>query len=608
MIHYTVSIANAHAHHFEVACTITQPAPRGQLLSLPAWIPGSYMIRDFARNILWLQAQSNGQPVAVEKLDKQQWLCDPCDGPLTITYRIYAWDLSVRSAHLDQTHGFFNGTSLFVSIEGQTEVPHWVTLKKPEGLAWSVATTMPPLEVDMDGWGRYQCDDYDALIDYPVEMGVFDWFNFDVCGVPHAIVLTGSHNADGARIAHDLARICEHHSRFFGEENPPVDEYLFLTMVVGDGYGGLEHRDSCALICSRDDLPRKGEEEVSEGYRKFLGLCSHEYFHLWNIKRIKPAAFTPYQLDAETYTRQLWAYEGITSYFDDLALVQCGLISRQSYLELQGQTLTRLQRNRGQALQSVTESSLDAWTKFYKQDENANNAIVSYYTKGAVIALMIDRYIRQQSGHTRSLQQVMQQLWQYFGKPGIGTEEASIEWLCHQAAGGEIPLLESMLYSTEPLEVAPLLKAFGIQWQLRPTLSGSDQGGTSASSIPQSWLGAHFKTVPHGLEVTRITDEGPAQQAGISAGDRIIALDQLQVSEETLKNALYQRPPGSSLRVHLFRRDELMELEVTLQAAPTDTVVLQAMEAPTAEQTHAQQQWLGVNRSTGEMKTHDTEH
>jgi len=598
MVHYNVRIENPHAHHFGVSCTISEPDPAGQQLSLPAWIPGSYMIRDFARNILWLKAESEAGPLEIEKLDKQQWRCAPCEGPITLHYRIYAWDQSVRSAHLDQTHGFFNGTSLFLSVTGQEQTPHQVTLNAPDQLAWRVATTLPATEVDAEGWGSYHCESYDALIDYPVEMGSFERIDFSVCGIPHALILSGHQDADHQRLAADLTRICEQHSHFFGDDTPPVEQYLFLTTVVGEGYGGLEHRDSCVLICSREDLPHKGETEISDHYPQFLGLCSHEYFHLWNIKRIKPALFTPYQLQSESYTRQLWAYEGITSYFDDLALLECGLIEPDRYLQLLGQTLTRLQRSLGKNIQSVTDSSLDAWSKFYKQDENANNAIVSYYVKGAAIALMIDLSIRQQTQHQASLQQVMQQLWQQHGKSGVGTEEETIENLCRETAGGELSFLQSALYSTEPLLIEPLLQQFGIDWQLRPTTSNKDKGGISEESLPQCWLGASLKAAEGGLEVLRITDSSPAQQAGISAGDRIIALDQLQATEGSVKSALYNRAPGSTLQIHLFRRDELLEMVVTLQAAPADSVVLQQIASADDNQLQARLQWLGEDGTT----------
>ncbi len=593
MIHYTVSIHNAHAHHFLVVCSIDNPDPAGQELSLPAWIPGSYMIRDFAKNLLWLNASADGEELATEKLDKQRWRCAPTQHPIEIIYLVYAWDLSVRTAHLDQTHGFFNGTSLFLAVERQREEPHQVTLRPPEEFEWQVATTLPVERVDERGWGSYRCASYEELIDYPVEMGTFDRIEFGVCGIPHALILTGQHNADLDRLATDLTAICEHHVHFFGDPTPPVEQYLFLTMVVGEGYGGLEHRDSTALLCSREDLPQKGVPGITERYRKFLGLCSHEYFHLWNIKRIRPEAFTPCQLDSERYTRQLWAFEGITSYYDDLALVQSGVISRESYMELLGETLTRLQHNRGRDIQSVTDSSLDAWTKFYKQDENGGNAVVSYYTKGAVIALMIDLHIRQQSNHQRSLRDIMHRLWVEYGQQNRGVPEGTIERICNEVAGEEIPFLQDALYTTAHLPIRPLLEPFGIRWRDRPAISRQDSGGKWIDSQPSCWLGTDLMPDYQGLKVARIQDGSPAQLAGVAAGDRIIALDQLQADEKSVQNALYRRQPGDKMAIHLFRRDELMELTITLAAPPRDTVVLELAAEMDPAARRSQEVWLG---------------
>jgi len=593
VIHYTVSIADANAHHFDVVCTIENPSSSGQSVSLPAWIPGSYMIRDFAKNILWIRASSGGVDITIEKIDKQTWMCGPCNDPLEISYRIYAWDLSVRTAHLDDTHGFFNGTSMFLAVQGQTDSTHQVELLPPATCPeWKVATTLPAEKTDDSGWGSYECNSYDKLIDHPVEMGTYTSMSFEVCGVPHAIILTGKHNADLDRLAIDLTRICEHQVQLFGDPAPPVEHYLFLTMVVGTGYGGLEHRDSCALLCSREDLPHKGEERVTDGYRKFLGLCSHEYFHLWNIKRIRPQQFSPYKLDVESYTSQLWAFEGITSYFDDLTLVQSGIIDRESYLELLGETLTRLQRNHGKDIQSVTDSSLDAWTKFYQQDENANNAIVSYYTKGAVIALMIDLWIRNRSNHQKSLVEVMRKLWNEYGSSENGVPEGGIEEICHEIAGDNIPWLHDALYSTGALEIKPMLGNFGINMTLRPTTSSGDTGGTRKKRLPTCWIGAELKIDKGGAKVIRIADGGPLQQAGIAAGDLIIAIDQLQANEKQVKSTLYHREPGDQVKVHLFRRDELMSLCITLATPPKDTVVLDRVNKIDAEQELAQQRWL----------------
>ena len=398
-IRYHIVPASPEAHLFEVELTVERPHPDGQLLSLPAWIPGSYMIRDFARNVVWLKAFCDDAPVGVSKVDKQTWRCAPCAGALTLRYQVYAWDLSVRSAHLDTTHGYFNGTSVFLAVHGQEQSPCAVEIAPPHGDTykdWRVATTLALDGAALWGFGRYRADDYDALIDHPVEMGRFDIVEFEACGVPHAMTLTGHHRADQARLARDLQRICEYHIRLFGEP-APVQRYLFQVMITGDGYGGLEHRSSTSLLCSRDDLPRADQDEVSDGYRSFLGLCSHEYFHTWNVKRIKPAAFVPYDLSREAHTTLLWAFEGFTAYYDDLALARTGLISRSSYLELLGQTITRVLRGSGRLKQPVADSSFDTWTKFYKQDENAPNAIVSYYTKGSLVALTLDLLIRRGS-------------------------------------------------------------------------------------------------------------------------------------------------------------------------------------------------------------------
>ncbi|HEV7855477.1 MAG TPA: peptidase M61, partial [Herminiimonas sp.] len=330
-IRYTIVPRDLSAHLFAVTVTVDRPDPVGQRFSLPAWIPGSYMIREFARNIVQIAAESDGEKVALFKLDKHTWQAAPCDGPLTLHYEVYAWDMSVRTAHLDQTHGFFNGTSVFLKVEGHEHRAHSVDLQKPEGEQyeqWRVATAMKQSKGRRYGFGIYTAANYDELIDHPVEMGTFSLATFKARGVQHDVVFTGRvPNLDLPRLTADLKKICETQIAFFEPKTKraPMDRYVFMTMVVGDGYGGLEHRASTALICSRADLPVIGQKEMTDGYRTFLGLCSHEYFHTWNVKRIKPAAFAPYDLKQEGYTSLLWLFEGFTSYYDDLMLVRSGV-------------------------------------------------------------------------------------------------------------------------------------------------------------------------------------------------------------------------------------------------------------------------------------------
>ncbi len=580
---YEITPSSPEAHLFDVSCTVKNPAPEGQVFRMPAWIPGSYMIRDFARNVVNMTAVSDGRELALTKLDKQTWQCAPCTGELRLEYRVYAWDLSVRSAHLDTTHGFFNGTSVFVAVDGQEQQPCRVIINPPPGnryLHWRVATALQPDQAGLWQFGSYQAQDYDELIDHPVEMGDFALVSFEVGQVPHDLVVTGRQNGDLQRIAADLQRICEHHLALFGEL-PPMRRYLFLVMCVGDGYGGLEHRASCSLLCSRADLPARHETGVSEGYRRFLGLCSHEYFHTWNVKQIKPQQFMPYRLERESYTGLLWAFEGITSYYDDLALVRCGLISVQDYLELLGQTITRLLRTPGRRLQTVVESSFDAWTKFYKQDENAANAIVSYYVKGALIACALDLTIRSRTAGKKSLDDVMRALWHRYGRPQRGIPETGLETEIGEITGLDLSaFFQQALHGTEDLALQPLLQEFGVMLHLRPCSGAQDKGGKPAETDTRQDsvdFGARVSTTGERVKILSVISEGAAEQAGLAAGDEIVAIDGIRVTTAGFEAAVRRYPVGAEIEVTLFRRDELMRFSLTLQRAQPDTCYLEAV-------------------------------
>jgi len=596
-IHYRIIPSQPEAHLFEVELAISKPDPDGQRLSLPAWIPGSYMIRDFAKNIVTIEAESNGKNIELNKLDKQTWQCLPSEGPLTLRYTVYAWDLSVRSAHLDTTHGYFNGTSVFLRVEGQDAQPCSVEITPPEGeqyTDWHVATTLPSLGAKAWGFGRFEAADYDELIDHPVEMGTFTLLEFEACGIPHAMVLTGRHYADTERLARDLKVICEYHINLYGEA--PFERYLFQTMVVGNGYGGLEHRSSTSLMCNREDLPLAGDDSVSDGYRNFLGLCSHEYFHSWNVKRIKPDVFVPYDLSKESHTPLLWAFEGITSYYDDISLVRCGLIPPESYLELLGQTITRVIRGTGRLKQTVSESSFDTWSKFYKQDENAPNAIVSYYTKGSLVALALDLTLREKSNGERSLDDVMRTLWQRFGKPHSGVSSSELEGVIQEVAGEDISdLLEQALRTTEDLPLNSLLSGIGVDYKLRRACNNSDKGGSPGkeNTLTPLALGVRYGTDPQGAKLMSVFDNGAAQQAGLSAGDVVIAVDGLRANSDNIEKLLANHRGQRTVTLHAFRRDELMQFDVPIQEAPEDTCYLQLRESVDEKTQHMRGRWLG---------------
>ncbi|MBT1442946.1 PDZ domain-containing protein [Shewanella sp. JM162201] len=587
MIRFSIAPTDPKVHLFSVTLEIDSPAPRQQL-SLPAWLPGSYMIRDFARNIISLSAAQQGQPLAVTQLDKQRWqLENQSPAPIRVSYQVYAFDLSVRSAHLDMTHGFFNGSSVFLAVEGQTDSVQHVTIlppAEPSLSAWRLATTLPRNGAGQWQFGQYQAENYDALIDHPVEMGEFTLASFDACGTPHHVVLTGRHRCHMQRLCDDLKAICETQIRFFGGK-APFDEYLFMTMVLDNGFGGLEHRSSTALVCSRKDLPLGIDSKVSKDYRTYLSLCSHEYFHNWNVKRIKPDCFTPYALESETYTRQLWAYEGLTSYYDDLLTLRAGRVDVASYLDMLSETMTRVYRGKGRFKQSLRDSSFNAWTKFYKQDENAQNAIVSYYTKGALFGLYLDLSIRAETDGKASLDTLMQLLWRRFGETGIGTSEQCHQQLTAEILGRDVSDLFAFLDSTDDLPLEPLLARFGVNMLHRAPSGQSDTGGGNPSPLATS-LGAKYKAEAIGVRIQTVAEGGSAHQAGLSAGDLLIAVDGLQASA-SLESQLESYGVGAKLELHFFRRDELMQSTMLLQAAPADTLSLLLIDETAARA------WLG---------------
>ena len=572
-IHYTIVPKDLAAHLFNVTVTVANPDPDGQVFALPAWIPGSYMIREFARNIVRIRADSGGNAVALTKLDKHSWRAAPTGAPLTLHYEIYAWDLSVRAAHLDQTHGFFNGTSVFLRVVGQEATPHQVDIQRPGDPAagnWRVATSLPELGAKRYGFGTYLAADYDELIDHPVEMADFALGTFTAHGIRHDIVITGRvPNLDMARVQQDLKAICEAQIAFFEPKTrkAPMDRYVFLTMAVGDGYGGLEHRASTALICARADLPTTASTrttEPNEGYTKFLGLCSHEYFHTWNVKRIKPAVFAPYDLQVENYTPLLWLFEGFTSYYDDLMLVRSGIISEATYFKLLGKTVGSVLRGSGRNKQSVAESSFDAWSKYYRQDENAPNAIISYYTKGSLVGLAFDLTIRAKTGGAKSLDDVMRALWERYGRDfynggglggGRGVTEKEVEALFDEISGVRLKgIFDRYIRGVEDIPLAKLYAPFGVK-----------VGDERKNGKPS--LDAGIGRDAGGAKLTQVHEGGAAHQGGLSAGDIVIAVDGLRVNGNPCNlDGLFARyRVGDTVTVHAFRRDELMTFEVTLQ-------------------------------------------
>ena len=592
-ITYRVVPADLHGHLFEVTLDIARPDPQGQRFALPAWIPGSYMLREFARHIVSIAASADGRPVMLRKLDKHTWLAEDCAGPLQLRYRVYAWDLSVRGAHLDASHGFFNGANLFLRAIGHESQPCTVILEPPTesaGSDWQVATTLPEAGAQRWGFGRYRADDYDALIDHPVEMGRFVKASFEAGGASHDIAISGRHDTDLERLCRDLAPMCEAQIALFDPERrrAPFGRYLFLVTAVGDGYGGLEHRSSTALICRRADLPHRGLQDASDGYRNLLGLASHEYFHSWNVKRIKPAVFANYDLDRENYTRLLWVFEGFTSYYDDLMLARAGVIDETAYLKLLAGTISKVLREPGRLEQSVADSSFDAWVKFYRQDENAPNAIVSYYTKGALVALALDLKIRARTSGAHSLDDVMRLAWLRYGQDFFaqrkGLPEEGFPTLLTEATGLRLDReIRDWSQGTADPPLAALLKAVGIRLELK----AAPQAGAP--------IGARLAMRDGMLQFIHVINGGPAHAAGLSGGDTLVAIDRLRIADEqALKSLLERYSPGAQLLVHAFRRDELFTCELLIDRPAASEAALSVDPRANAQANALRASWLAA--------------
>jgi predicted metalloprotease with PDZ domain len=594
---YSIHALNPAAHLFEVRLTVADPDPEGQVFAMPAWIPGSYMIRDYARHVVAIRAEADGVGVSVTKIDKSRWRTAATGRPVTLILEIYAHDDSVRGAHLDNTHAYFNGPCVFPAVVGQEGAICLVEILAPEiagAKNWRVVTSMNRDEAEAYGFGTYTAGDYAELIDHPVEIGSLTIGEFLAGGIPHIIAIRGNTRADMARLCHDLQTICSYHMKMLGAP-ADLDRYVFLLHAPGSGYGGLEHRWSSSLVCDRDSLPIRGDDGVSADYRTFLGLVSHEYFHLWNVKRMKPAVFTPYDLSGETHTELLWVFEGVTSYYDDLALVRSGLIKESDYLECLGKTVTRVIRGEGRRRQSVAESSFDAWTKFYKQDANAGNAIVSYYAKGALIALTLDLKIRAETDGRVSLDNVMQACWAKWGESGEGMSESGFEDVASGVSGLDLgDFFDAAVRGTGELPLEQLLKEHGVSYGLRRAKNRSDKGGKSVdeSKLPAVWLGADL-TVRGGKAIfASLANGGPAEKAGVSPGDELIALDGVRANVSGSDSRIRRYRTGDKSELTVFRGDELLTMKLKWEEAPANTCYLQFDEDASDETTQRRDDWL----------------
>ena len=567
MLHYQIEFDDYRQHLVHVTARFL--AYPTQILSLPTWIPGSYLIREFSKHIESVRAyDEDGRILKIQKFEKNKWRLFNTDHELiTVEYDVYAYDLSVRGAYVDEKRLYVNPACVCLALEGQEHKAIEVELFLPQELKHFQLATGLKSRTLVKGRFTLEADNYAQLIDAPFELAEQTRFSFEAEGIPHEFVVSGKHAMNATRMQQDIEKICATEIQMFG--SAPFKDYTFMTMATGNSYGGLEHPNSTSLISPRDDLPKANEPvEPSADYQRFLGLCSHEYFHSWLVKFIRPENFVNYDLNKEGYTSLLWIFEGFTSYYDDLILLRSGVISQESYIKLLKAQIDRYLQNPGRAIQSVSESSFDAWVKFYRQDENSNNAGTSYYNKGCLVALSLDLGLRLRGS---SLDALMRKLYEN-AQNGVQVNERTIVDLCNELTGDNwIEQINHLINTTDELPLDQLFPEFGLSYTLN-----------NDKALP---FGLKLTDKPEGVVINYARRDGIAAQAGLSANDVIVAIDGIKA---TVKLAEKYAKQEGVFTVHAFRRDELMTFEVKAGGS-----VLTEVELKVEDQAKAKK-WLNV--------------
>jgi predicted metalloprotease with PDZ domain len=581
---YEIAMPHPETHLFEVTLTLSNWRQPQLDLKMPVWTPGSYLVREYSKQLQDFRAQTpDQQPLAWQKLAKNHWRIDTsaADQTLQVCYRVYANELSVRTNHLDPSHGYFNPAALCFFIPSYLDQPITLTIVPPHP-KWRVTTPLPAVPGQVH---TFIAKDFDTLVDSPFEIGTHAVYEFEVLGKPHQLAVWGQGNLQPQRAIADIRKIIEVEATLFG--GLPYDHYLFLLHLSGNGYGGLEHKCSCSLIYSRFGF------SAPDKYEDFLQLVAHEFFHLWNVKRIRPDALEIFDYEAENYTPSLWFSEGTTSYYDLLIPLRAGIYNARTYLKHLADSIARLQNTPGRNVQPLSESSFDAWIKLYRPDSNSRNSQISYYVKGEIVSLLLDLLIRRLHQNQRSFDDVLQRLWQQFGQPETGFSPLQLQQLIESVAAVPEPgatqfwseFWHAYLHSTAELPLNQYLEPFGLVLisDVKP-----DQ---------PPYLGLTVKTEVKndgGAAVVKTVDPGsPAQQAGIDVGDELLALNGFRVTAETLTGRLRDYTPGQTLTLTYFHQDQLRHSDLTLAAPLPSNYSIQVLADVSAEQQDLLVGWLG---------------
>jgi predicted metalloprotease with PDZ domain len=585
MTRFLVTLPDRQAHRLHVRMTVERSPGAGPLaLGLPVWTPGSYLVREFSRNVLELSAtDAAGAPLPVTKRDKNTWDVEAGAARVVhIDYELYANERSVRTSHVDSDHAFLSPAATFLFVRGEQGRPVpgelRVRVEAPEG--WGVFCALP------DEGGELLAPDYDTLVDSPIEVGPHRVLTFENDGVPFRIVLAGAGELDETKLRDDVAKLVAEVTRIFGQQ--PYPDYTFLLEMVDSGGGGLEHADCSVNMVSRWNFGRKKE------YRDLLGLLAHEFFHAWNVKRFRPAALGPFDYDRENYTGDLWVAEGITSYVDDLCVLRAGFYEKPGdWLEQMGGAYKELAELPGARRMSLSRASQDAWIKFYRPDENSRNSSVSYYSKGALVALQLDLRIRRLSGGARSLEDALRLGWQRYAAQGQGYPAGALQALCEEAASADLDdFFAACIDGTEPLAPDEDLLPMGLLLKRAPAKSERNLPKDADGFLLEPWLGLVTAADGPLCKVTAVLEDGPAWRAGLNSDDQILAVNGQRVANDTLQDRL-DRAGGESVEISFFRGQSLRTLSVTPDVRRLEDWKFAPVEAPTDEQKAAFKAWTG---------------
>lgn len=561
-ISYKVSMSKPWTHLLEVEMRLATTAmPEKAELKMPVWTPGSYLVREYARHVQDFDVKDGaGAVLAWRKINKNTWQVDSKGAKeLVATYRVYANELTVRTNELNDEHAFWTNAALLMFPKDQLKAPSTIRVEPYKD--WKVATGLPKVD------GRentFKAENYDILYDSPFEVGNYTEVAFTVRDKPHRYIIEGEGNYDTKKLAEDTAKIVEAAYQIFGEL--PYSDYTFILNLKGGG--GLEHLNSTALQFNRFGFAPESR------YKGFLGLVAHEYFHLWNVKRIRPDALGPFDYENENYTKLLWVAEGGTAYYQNLLLRRAGLITDKELLEALSSGLEQLAARPGRFETSLEDASFDAWIKYYRADENAVNNQISYYDKGEIVNMLLDLTIRSSSNGAKSLDDVLRYLYTEFYKKGKNYTPADYQKTAEMMAGKSLDdFFGKYVRGTEEIDAGSIVAAFGLQL----TVKDADQ--------KKAYLGADIGEQNGALNIRSVPADTPAYEQGLNSGDQIVAVDGNRASSMNfLTGYLAERKPGDKVRFTIFRFDKLRDIEITLGASKRKDYGFEPAAAPTDDQ------------------------